>query len=303
MRRGYDPKILMDKKGRIFGFATGADACAEHECGSQEMQSTLCQGARMVGSREEANFLATLRRKLSGEKSIIERFLPEKELVYPQLIERKRIDSNLDKLQFVKEELNGVSVAMFGLSKYEKEIRLDHRELNFFKEDVNVAGAWDSGSFAISVRGEKMVKKMEDFAEAIKAGDGIFAGTFLENHDGEHLAGVIIVRDSMLRPEHRAAIGKAQVDFEEKLRLAARSRLPELEALRNEMQRRAKGTHWPGYLWAVWKDGVVDGEVLYALNPSYGIDAPYWGPYDFDQLAKWITTDGTKPALKPVPRA
>ncbi len=299
MRRGYDPKILMDKKGRIFGFATGSDACAEHEGGSKDMQETLC----LAGGQEDAKFLARLRSKLTGEKTILERFLPEKELVYPQLVERKLINRNLDKLQFIKGLVKGVQVAVFGLSKYDREISLEHRELNFFRENVHVAGAWDSGSFAISVRGEKLVKKLEEFAAAIKAGDGIFAGTFLEDHEGERLSGVILVRQSMLRPEHRAAIGKAQVDFEEKLRLAARSRLPELEALRNEMQRRTKGTHWPGYLWAVWKDGVVDGEVLYALNPSYGIDAPYWGPYDFDQLAKWITTDGTKPSLKPVPRA
>lgn len=304
MRRGYDAHLLFDKKGRLFGFATGADACAEHECGSKPMQQSLSQGA-LSFHREEATLVEQLRRKLNGEKTLLERLLPEKPVVYPQLIERKRLDRNLDKLVFIKDVVDGQPAAVFGYSprNHLREFGLTHGELRFYNETIVVTGAWSEEAFAIAVRGQKLVDKLEEFAAAVKAGDGLFAGTFLERNEGQHLAGVILVRESMLRPEHKTAIAKAQTQFEEKLRLTARSRLPELEAMRKTLaQSKPRGEHWPGHLWPVWRDGVVDGEVLYALNPAYGVKAPYWGPYDFDQLAAWIAAEGKKPQLVPIER-
>lgn len=43
MRKGYEPAMFLDKKGRMFGFCTGSDACAEHEQGSNSMQESLCR--------------------------------------------------------------------------------------------------------------------------------------------------------------------------------------------------------------------------------------------------------------------
>ena len=59
MRKGYEPAIFLDKKGRMFGFCTGSDACSEHEMGSRPMQEALC---RRAGPSDE-EVIRALRKK------------------------------------------------------------------------------------------------------------------------------------------------------------------------------------------------------------------------------------------------
>ena len=288
MRRGNNTCLLMDDNGILFGFSTGSDACSEHECGSSRLQATLCAGASSLLEREEAALIKQLRAQ-ANPKGILSRLFPGKPVSYPQLKERKTLNHNLDKLTLLKGTHEGRPVAVFGYSPLQGALMINHPELRFNKADQEVAGAWDERSFAIAVRGEKLVSQLEEFARAVKAGDGIFAGTFL---DSSLYAGVILARQSMRADTHQAAIENAPADFESGLRLKARSRLDEFYALRRASQEEGRGQMTcPGHLWPVWKDQQVDGEVLYALNPYNGVDAAYWGPYDFEQLVSWMQAE------------
>lgn len=272
MKKGSDSKLVFDKHGQIFAIATGADNCAEHECGSKPLMETFCAG----DACSDEDIVATLREG--------------KAVQYPALIARKHIARNLDKLIFSTSLEGGEQVAVFGYARLgEHVINADNRELSSWnKEDV--VGAWDDESFAIKVRGAKLVKKLHDFAVKVQAGGGVFAGTFLANHGKERLAGVIIALQMSLRPEHRQAIAQAQSKWEGDMRLKARSRVSELQQLSRDNKSYPRAEN-PGYIWPVWQDNVVDGEVRYALNPGYGVKAQYWGPYTFEQLRDWIIAD------------
>jgi len=265
MRQGFSPVITFDKRGEIFSIATGSDACAEHEVGSARLQGALCQQTIPDGS-----IIEDLKRGL--------------DVVYPNLLERKSIAFG-EKLSFV---IDGDEAAIGFCSN--PTMLLTHRELRFMTGE-SVAGAWDDHHFALKVKGDKLVKKLTAFAVAVHAGDGVFAGSFLDNR---FVGGVCIALKSKLRPEHKVLINKAQAKYEADLRLKAASNLDEFhEWCRQNHQDSI------GYLWPVWRGNVVDGEVVYALNPGYGIDAQYWGPYTLESIKEWLL-GGRKGSLRPV---
>lgn len=286
MRKGFNPEILLDKRGQVFAIATGSDACAEHECGSARLMDSLC-GFPQEGQSDSA-LIAALRRGESPQ--------------YPALVDRKRLTRNLDKVTFMEGTDGGQPVAVLGFSPY-GEIPLDHHELRSWASDSTiVTGAWCDSAFAIRVVGQKWVTKLKRFADELREGNCLFAGTFLNDTGHRRLAGVIIANEKSLRPEHRDAIAKAQSEWEASLRLKARSRLDELQEEYWQARKTNPKAEYPGFIWPVWKDGVVDGEVLYALNPGYGVRAPYWGPYDFEQLRAWVFAE-KKFDLQPVKKA
>jgi hypothetical protein len=141
-----------------------------------------------------------------------------------------------------------------------------------------------------------MVAKLQAFYDKLQAGEGIFAGTFLKNGEFSNTSGVLIALESALRPEHRAGIKAAQLDYEQNMRLKARSRVDELNSVCRTSENGVRAKH-PGYIWAVWKDA-VDGEVAYAVNPDNDVQRyiPYLGPYSFDDLKAWMIAE-TKYAL------
>lgn len=281
MRKGFEPVILLDKRGEIFVIATGADACAEHEGGSAAMQKSLCQG--QAAENPDGQLIDALRQG--------------KAVVYPALLDRKQINQNLEAICFKEgtDKLGRPQALISFSGRHAHELPFDYSELRSYKEsEEHVTACWDSHSFAIRVVGEKWVKKLRRFAEKLKAGECLFAGTFMQDHAKEHLSGVIIAAQNGLRPEHREAIAKAQSQWEASLRLKAKSRLDELYAV----YRQQKSAELPGFLWPVWKNE-VDGEVLYALNPGYQVDAAYFGPYTYDQLLEWTLAEKKFP-LRPL---
>lgn len=283
MQKGSDSKLVFDKHGQIFAIATGADNCAEHECGSKPLMEALCA----VNPSSDEDIVTQIR---SGNK-----------VQYPALIERKHIARNLDKLIFATSVEGGEQVAVFGYARLgEHVIKTEHHELSSWRNE-EVVGAWDEESFAIKVRGTKLVKKLHDFAVKVQGGNGVFAGTFLANQGKERLSGVIIALQTTLRPEHKQAILHAQAKWESEMRLKARSRTGELQQLARDKKAYPRA-EYPGYIWPVWKDNVVDGEVRYALNPGYGVKAQYWGPYTFEQLRDWIIAE-KKYELAPIKEA
>lgn len=302
MRQGSNAKLVFDKHGQIFAIATGSDACAEHECGSKELQSVLC------GTPEvETTPYGRIRAAMTGaavpmtDEEVVDALRSGKAFAYPTLIDRKRIARNLDQLVFAVGEENGHPVAVFGYGYQGADtICTDHRQLISYKK-AEVVGAWDQRSFAIKVYGDKLVKKLQKFANTVMEGDGVFAGTFLTKHGKEELTGVVIALQSALRPEHRKEISDAQSKWEANMRLKAQSRADELARISWDKKAHPHAAS-PGFIWPVWKDGVVDGEVRYALNPGYQVDAQYWGPYTFEQLHDWIIAAKKFP-LKPIREA
>jgi hypothetical protein len=69
------------------------------------------------------------------------------------------------------------------------------------------------------------------------------------------------------------------------VRLEVRSRAEELMELYRVTH---DGQGRIGYVWAVWKDDEIDGEVVYQVNPAYGLKVP--GRLSFEGLAAWIAS-------------
>lgn len=285
MRKGNDPQVLMDGDD-IVAIATGADFTAEHEQGTQALQSALCGG-----EASKPGFLARVLgapHTLSTDSELIAALRAGKTVKYPELLTRKALNKDLERLEF-KRSTGDTPEAVLGLCRY-GAVRLDDSELGIRNKERPWAGAWDDASFAFKVAGEPWVSRLERFYQALQAGDGVFAGTFLDKQNtGVRLSGVTIALRSRLTPSQLSAVAAAQAEWEASLRLKARSRVAELQ----------KKGKLPGVVWPVWKNRQVDTEVLYALNPAYGVSAPYYGPYTFEQLSDWIAAD-KKPALVPV---
>jgi hypothetical protein len=261
MRRGYESKLVFSKSGNLVAFATGSDHCAEHECGAKPLMSALTNN----GISEEWA-LAELRKS--------------KTPVYPDILESKRISTFPQQLQFLVTE-GEVPEAWLG---YARHALTDYsNELRFYDmkdQDPDVAGAWDDRSFAIRVRGKKYVKALKAFHQSLLAGKVVFAGTFFRR-DGDPLGGVVLADLTKVSDDDRKAVKVAQEKMESGLRLKARSEADDLTRTLAEAFGR-----YVGFVWPVWKDE-VDGDIAYAMNPGYNINADYYGPYTKEQLLHW----------------
>ncbi len=297
MRKGYDPAMFLNKKGRMFGFCTGSGPCSEHEQGSRSMQEALC---RKDGLSDEQLIKKLRQAGVSANASS----LASVSFVYPSLLDRKLIAFDLKRVALLegKDKKTGEPVAMIHFSANGRAPNLEDGELSLGYQK-KVAGAWDQHGFAFKVWGEKDVKRLQSFHASMLAGDAVFAGTFLKSHDGVQASGVTIVDRTLLRGEHLAEIKKAQDKWEADMRLKADSKLYAFyERFSRARQKDPEARHidLPGSLWAVWRNE-VDGEIAYALNPGYRVKAPYYGPYDLEQLERWTFAE-KKFDLVPLPK-
>ena len=80
MRRGFSPRIYFEN-GHLVAISTGSDACAEHECGSKELLTELCE-------------------QYANEAKIIEQLKRGECVKYPELLETKRIVRRSPHLKF-----------------------------------------------------------------------------------------------------------------------------------------------------------------------------------------------------------
>ena len=296
MRKGYDPAMFLNKKGRMFGFCTGSGPCSEHEQGSRSMQEALC---RKDGLSDE-QLIKKLRQESASPSASSLASVP---LVYPTLLDRKSLVSDLKRITLLEgtDKKTGEPVAMIHFSANGRAPSLEDRELSLGYQKT-VAGAWDPHGFAFKVWGERDVKRLQAFHTSMLAGNGVFAGTFLKSHDGVRTSGVAIVNRTLLRGEHLAEIKKAQEKWEADMRLKAGSELYAFyDRYRSAcLKDRTKDISLPGAIWPVWRNQ-VDGEIAYALNPGYGVKAPYYGPYDLEQLERWTFAE-KKFDLVPLPK-
>ncbi len=271
MRKGNQPAVLMDPKGEIFAIATGSDATSEHEWGSDTLMTEL-SGHAPLKSADVARALKARQLK-----------------AVPDVLAPRSIVRDLDGIVLQRGKEQGEAVAAIGYTARGSELQLlRHPELSFsrFADPKDLAGAWDDSSFGFKVRGDKLVAKLEHFHAALHAGHGAFAGLYLADQRHPRLSGVIVCNTQLLRPEHRAAMKKAQADFELNVELHQRSRVDELQRAAEPAFR---GRHRSfGHIWPVWKNRSAPDEVVYGYNPGYGIDHSLYGHYSFDELNNWL---------------
>ena len=272
MRQGNNARLIYDAANHLVAIATGADAAAEHECGSRPLQQALCT-------------------QFDDEAALVARLAAGERIDYPQLSARKRITKRAPGLQFIHIPARGADGQPHAVLGYSRQnLAFSAEELRFrspsvLNEDPNVAGAWDEESFAIRVRGERHVTALRDFHDALQAGKCLFAGTFLQATG--RLSGVVIGNEEHFDDATRQAMTHAQALYESELRLKARD---DSRVLLSELRQAAgvspSGRLDIGHLWVRWADE-RETEVVYGLNPGYRVKADYFGPYRREELLAW----------------
>lgn len=289
MRRGYSSKLIFSSTGQLVAFGTGSDACTEHECGSTSLRKSLT-----TFYEDETSALMVLRKNAKPGFSLCRLIFGKSQVRYPNLIHSHRISKFPEGLQFVLKD-GPVPEALLGFAQYDLSGDLAIRfEEGYSREDPDVTGAWDERSFAIRVRGRKYVDALTGFHTALRNGQVGFAGKFMKR---EHLGGVVLANLALLEEQEMAHIRKAQADIESSLRLSVRS---EQANINKEMQRLAGRS--AGYLWTVWADE-QESDILYCLNPGYGVTAEYYGPYTREELLAWAKAGYGYPLRRRVQRA
>lgn len=280
MNRGYGAKLVWSDSGALIGFATGSDACAEHECGSKPLRAKLCSQFDF-----EHSVVAALG-QISRGSTQGERRVGLSGFQYPSLLESKRVTKFPKGLRFVEKD-GTVPEALLSCADF--DVGIDDSELAFatfpgfrtYDHDPNVAGAWCENAFALHVRSARYVNSMRGFYEAILKGQVVFGSSFFRRH--QNLTGVILVNSTLLSENDTIAVREAQSEYESSLRLKARD---DTAALRQDMRAASGIQESPGFIWVRWKDE-TESDVVYCLNPAYGVKAGYLGPYTRSQLLAW----------------
>ena len=274
MRKGNNPALVFDKKGRLVALATGSDATNEHECGSKELMSALCE-------------------QYAGEDHLISQIRDGKTVKFPMFLDIKRITRFPEGLVF--EETSGgagsLPEAIMGYAPNKMALRIYEAELMFpvfqiQNVDKDVAGAWDSRSFAIRVRGEKYVKALKDFYTALRAGKVLFASTFFQRK-GMRLSGVVLANSEYFRPEDFVAIREAEEEYYTRLRLKAHDESREIYRSVCDLL----GENYIGHI-SPFRFDESGTQVLYWFNPDPRLNVGSRGPYSKEAILDWAKANG-----------
>ena len=312
MRKGNKANVLLDSQGEILAIGTGSDSCAEHECGSMPMQRLFCRPGTPIVSPVTGKqvALSELLIELRGNQQFFDGYFNGTlNFEFPQLLERKRISNNLDRIAF------GMGVCRegepIGILACNTDLAYAEKKLNYFgtqsvfndknrawdRTEAHVAGAWDEETFALAVKGEELIAKLGRFAKKLQLGQGLFAGTFLRTGEGADLEGVIVMDIAGLKPEHRVEIDKAQDEFEATLVLNSH----EASTRVNQANQTHRGLGH-SFVWNVWhpeEEHIRDSDflarckasgrtpnVVCAINPDACLrdSLSYGGPYLVEDL-------------------
>lgn len=329
MRKGNTANVLLDNQGEILAIGTGSDFCAEHECGSMPMQRLFCRPVAPIVSPMTGKEVAMseLLIELRGNQQFFDGYFNGTlNFEFPQLLERKRISNNLDKIVF------GMGVSCegepIGILACNTSLEYAAKKLNYFgtqsvfndktrkwdRTEACVAGAWDEETFALAVKGEDLIAKLARFTEKLQSGQGLFAGTFLRTGDGADLQGVIVMDIEGLKPEHQAEIDIAQAEFESTLVLNSH----QASTLVNQANQTHRGLGH-SFVWNVWhpeeehiresdflarcKASGHTPKVVCAINPDASLrdSLSYGGPYPAEDLIAIAKREqlGAKPLKYP----
>lgn len=317
MRSGIVPFLGFDKDGEIAVVASGSDACAEHECGSAEMQQLFCSttGHAVIDGRPRP-----LGFSVSSQKHFEGYFTGQVQIEFPGLVERKRLSQNLGLVAFdvidcsVEKErvafLRGncsLDEAMCSIDGFRSVFSVGVRSkamascLFDSTKRLRVAGAWNESSFCIAVRGNYLVERLGRFHERLLSGQCAFGGSFVEDLCDFRLSGVIVVDLARLSDSQTKGLEQAQRRFvadsllsmSEASALVTRARL-------SQSRRESAGRLGYSFFWNVWHpldhinasgDWVEEfvaarkvPRVACAVNPSRESGLSYYGPYDANDL-------------------
>jgi hypothetical protein len=202
MRRGSQEQLVFNELGNLVAIATGSDFYGEHS-NYRKLMASLSNHVDV-----ETAILAALR---NGEQ-------PE----FPNLLETKRIVKFPERLLFDVKD-GEVPEATLSFVPHYPFLR-DSEEVLSFREgkgmDPNISCAWMWDKFAIHVRGEKYVKALTDFNEALRAGKVAFSDAYLPRKR-QYPAGIVFVDVTLMSDDDKAAAVEAQAQWESELRLEA----------------------------------------------------------------------------------
>lgn len=153
LRRGYDSKLIFDRKAPLIGFSTGVDACCEHECGSNTLQASLCSSFESLDSKIERHL-----------KSIRQPESLSEQICLDTIYETKRIDKP-DSILFEDFTENGESFGMIYFGASLADAKREILPISFAGRPLDCSGGWDKSSFAFAVRGQKLISKMNYLAQ------------------------------------------------------------------------------------------------------------------------------------------
>lgn len=296
MEPSYDPRLIFTRKGNLVAIVTDSVACTEHEEGSKPLQDALCNHFE---ARAVIN--ARLAKRVRANPSA-----PDfTGIAFPDLLESKRIVKNPEGLQFFAIEQDGREPeAVLGYVPYGKlsdvvgispapsfaagspsqSYVLSFRE--FGRGDKDLAAAWDSGSFAVRVRGKKYVKALRDFYDAMLNKKVAFAGTFMQGvAEYGRLSGLVLADTRYISDECKRNVKKVEEEQASELRLEARA---DVEGLRAEL---FALVGYIGYISPRWMDR-SEREVGYRVRPTDGVNIEPVGPYTKEQLLEWAKNGG-----------
>jgi hypothetical protein len=278
MRRGNRNGWHVEE-GKVIFLNLGADYCAEHEWGINDLRLRLAvDGARPKHTQEEVKYKK------------------------PHGIERRRI-MNHDLIRFYENKGQALllcdepwitqrfdeHVQKDGFAKAWKEYR--PRELGLLGEET-LATAWDGGSFGVLAKGKDDVSKLRELHKEILANNvAIWVGGTSNPFDR---GGLILAIVSNVPAEHLETMRAADEDAE-KLKAAsdATGIVERLEAAKKEFFACS-----PRWLEGTFK--TVDGEktsshpVIYWLNPMEQHENNH-GWFTVEDLDQWIKGEGPVP--------
>lgn len=277
MRRGNDHAWQIEN-GKIAFLNLGADYCAEHEWGINDLRMMLgVDGAKPKYSREEVKYTKPFgieRRRILKPDLI--RFYEHKGQSL-LLCEERWVIERFDK--HLKED---------GFAKTWKEFK--PRELGFYAEET-LATAWDGNSFGVLAKGEDAERLRELHKEILEKNVAIWVGG-MSNPFGR--GGLILAIVANVPAEHLETMRAADEDAEN-LKVASGA-----TGIIGRLQEAGKGYFACSPRWLGDSFKTLDGEkksahpVIYWLNPMEQ-NENHFGWFTVEDLDQWIKGEGPIP--------
>lgn len=277
MRRGNDHEWHIEGGKTIF-LSLGADYCAEHEWGINDLRLMLgVDGAKPKYAQEEVKYKkphGIERRRITNHSLI--RLYEHKGQVLLMCEEpwiTKRFEEHLEK---------------DGPAKTWKEFR--PRELSLWGDET-LATAWDGGSFGVLAKGDDAVRLRELHKEILAGNVAIWVGG---TSNPFARGGLILAIVSNVPAEHLETMRAADEDAE-KLKAAS-----DATGIIDRLKAAGKGFFACSPRWLEGTFKTVDGEkkstypVIYWLNPMEQHEN-HFGWFTVEDLDQWIKGEGPVP--------
>lgn len=277
MRRGNRNGWHVEE-GKIIFLSLGADYCAEHEWGINDLRLMLgVDGAKPKYSQEEVKYKnphGISRRRIINHDPI--RLYEHRGQALLMCDDRWIID-RFDK--HLKED---------GFAKTWKEFR--PRELGLLGDET-LATAWDGGSFGVLAKGDDAVRLRELHKQILAQNVAIWVGGTSNPFDR---GGLILAIVSNVPTEHLETMRAADEDAE-KLKAAS-----DATGIIERLKAAGKGFFACAPRWMEGTFQTVDGEkksthpVIYWLNPMEQHEN-HFGWFTVEDLDQWIKGEGPIP--------